>query len=201
MITEVFKTIQRPLYWFLLQTTREDPWERYPFRVPLHVYGAGSRRQFSWYLEGELDTPEMQVESLKGWLAECSYVTDDVLFNERDVWQHPITFERIRRGDCEDFSLWTWRKLLEQGYEAEFVAGWAVHPGEKYQGHAWVQFEYRGEELIFDPVVSDPSRMVLPVETVREWYIPQVSVDGALSRYVYGGHYNQLKPAWLEASM
>ena len=142
----------------------------------------------------------MELDGMKTWLIECKYVSDDTLFLERDVWQHPILFERLRHGDCEDFSLWTWRKLIEKGYDTEFVAGWVVQPGEVYQGHTWVLFREEGQTYVFDAVARDVSRMVLPLEEVRDWYVPQVSVDQQLQQYVYGGYYNQLKPAWTEAS-
>ncbi len=196
MMTRVVKTLRRPLYWFLLQTTRDNTWQRYPCRVPLHVYGAGSRRSFSWYLEGEIDSGEMQLEDMKGWLSDCQYVPDQVLFEERDVWQHPITFERLRRGDCEDFSLWTWRKLIETGKEVEFCAGWSIHPGEEYKGHTWVLFKERGETFLFDPVTVNPDQMVQPLDEVTQWYVPQVSVDERLNQFVYGGYYSRLRPGW-----
>ena len=179
-----------------MHTTGDDPWQRYPCPVPLHVYGAGSRRHFAWYLDGTTATPPMDPDTMKDWLTECRYERDDVLFNERDVWQHPITFEQLRRGDCEDFSLWTWRKLHESGYRAEFVAGWTVLPDEVYQGHAWVQFKDRGETWLFDPVVRDPGRMVRPLGEVAGDYVPQVSVDCSLDQFVYGGYYRTLKRDW-----
>ena len=196
MITRVVQTIQRPFYWFLLQTTRDRTWQRYRCQVPLHIYGAGSRKKFSWYLDGDLDSRVMDIKSIKHWLTGCQYVKDDVLFNERDVWQHPITFERLRKGDCEDFSLWVWRKLIECGYEAEFVAGWTIHPGEEYRGHTWVLFKEEEQQFLFDAVATDKKRMVRTLEDVSEWYVPQVSVDYKLTRYVYGGYYSQLKPIW-----
>ena len=79
------------------------------------MYGAGSRRKFSWYLEGAVDSGIMNLEEMKYWLSECEYVTDDELFNERDVWQHPITFERMRKGDCEDFSIGKYFSLISVG--------------------------------------------------------------------------------------
>ena len=196
MITRVVKTLQRPFFWFLLQTTRNESWQRYKCNVPLHVYGAGSRRKFDWYFEGETDTGEMHLDEMKYWLSHCEYVTDDELFNERDVWQHPITFERLRKGDCEDFSLWVWRKLVDQDMHAEFVAGWTVHPGELYQGHAWVMFRNDKETFLFDPVAEDQSRMVRKLSEVSEWYVPQVSIDHTMNQYVYGGYYSQLRPMW-----
>src|SRR5690348_3236184 len=48
--------------------------------------------------------------------ADCEYVRDPV--HERDFWQHPKTFEQLRKGDCEDHALWAWRKLTELGISA-----------------------------------------------------------------------------------
>lgn len=198
MIARVVKTLQRPIYWFLLRTTRDDTWQRYKCTVPIHIYGAGSRRKFNWYLEGAVDTGFMELPEMTRWLSDCQYVSDDELFNERDVWQHPITFERMRKGDCEDFSLWAWRKLVDQGFSAEFVAGWMVEPGEIYSGHTWVVFNHHGIQYLFDPVTRDRRRMIRRLSDVAGWYVPQVSVDHALTQYVYGGYYRQLRPGWGE---
>ncbi len=198
MLSTVVKTIQRPFYWFLLNTTRNHNWQKYRCDVPLHKYGAGSRKKFSWYLEGALGSGAMSLEHMKEWLFCCEYMSDDVLFSERDVWQHPVTFERLRQGDCEDYALWTWRKLVEQGFQTEFVAGWTIHPGEEYRGHAWVLF-YREEDIfIFDGVSKESETMIRPLAEVEEWYVPQVSVDHTLTRFVYGGYYSQLRTSWME---
>jgi hypothetical protein len=161
------------------------------------VYGAGSRRHFSWYLEGRSESEMACVDEMKTWLASCQYISDDVLFNERDVWQHPLTFERLKKGDCEDFSLWTWRQLVEKGYDAEFVAGWSIHPGGEYKGHTWVIYKDEGTSYLFDAVARDLDEMAKPLDSVREWYVPQVSVDQQLSQFVYGGYYDRLRAGWL----
>ncbi len=200
MMTRVVKSLQRPFYWFLLQTTQDNTWQKYACRVPLHVYGAGSRRCFSWYLDGAVDSGTMEIEEMKNWLSRCQYMADSELFDQRDVWQHPITFERLRRGDCEDYSLWTWRKLIENGIEAEFCAGWSIQPGEEYRGHTWVMFKEDNQQFLFDPVARNQHCMVQPLEEVADWYVPQVSVNGRLNQFVYGGYYDSLRPGWQEAS-
>ena len=138
----------------------------------------------------------MEINEMTHWLSDCDYVTDDELFNERDVWQHPITFERMRKGDCEDFSLWVWRKLIDRGYEVEFVAGWAVEPGEVYTGHTWVVYHEQGVRYLLDPVATDRRRMIRQLSDVESWYVPQVSIDHNLVQYVYGGYYRQLRQDW-----
>ncbi len=195
------------MYRLLLATTRTHthPWERYACDVPIHAFGAGSHHPFSWYFSGQLATPAASVNELSDWLEGCSYRRDADQFNAADLWQHPTHFERRREGDCEDFSLWTWRKLVEMGCEAEFVAGWVraeaskpgdTQPGDSLVGHTWVQYRDAGQTLVFDPVVRDPGRVVLPLEKVAPTYIPQVSVDQTFQGYVYGGYLTTLHARW-----
>jgi hypothetical protein len=49
---------------------------------------------------------------VRNFLVGCTYVSDTELFGKRDYWQPPEDFEKRRKGDCEDFALWTWRQLL-----------------------------------------------------------------------------------------
>src|SRR5262245_59784941 len=100
-----------------------DAWERIPSRIPADRFGLGSTRRFEWYFEGPSALAVQSVEDLCSWLSDCEYVTDAELFQERDFWQHPHTFELIRKGDCEDYALWAWRKLAEMGIDAELVIG------------------------------------------------------------------------------
>src|SRR5262245_57744122 len=104
-------------------TASESPWDRVAVTVPAKAFGPGSRRHFSHYLHGESSVRVDSIDDMVEWLLQCQYVTDVDLFKERDLWQHPSAFEALRRGDCEDFALWTWRKLGEVGIEAEFYVG------------------------------------------------------------------------------
>ena len=79
-------------------------------------------------------------------LKACQYAEDKTLFDKADFWQHPVDFEQKRQGDCEDFSLWAWRKLCEMGINAEFVTG----EERKGGGHAWVTFELDGQEFLLE---------------------------------------------------
>src|SRR5262245_32721587 len=101
----------------------ESAWDRVPMRVPASVFGGGSRRPFADYFEGESRVAVQTVDDIVDWLQGCQYISDAELFHERDYWQHPGAFEELRRGDCEDFALWTWRKLGEIGIDAEFYVG------------------------------------------------------------------------------
>src|SRR5579864_5062851 len=55
------------------------------------------------------------VEEVRQFLKGCRAVSDEELFGKRDYWQPPEQFEKLKAGDCEDFSFWTWRQLLAMG--------------------------------------------------------------------------------------
>ena len=93
----------------------DDPWARSPAVLPTRAFGRGSVRDFRWYFERESEVPVRSIDEVCDWLLGCAYVSDRELFNESDFWQHPGTFERLRQGDCEDYALWAWRKLVELG--------------------------------------------------------------------------------------
>jgi hypothetical protein len=99
----VLKFLLEPVLWLILRKLRvDDPWERFSHRVPLHIYGGGSRRDFSWYFEGDSAVSVQSLEEIQEWLLGCEYAHDMHLFQESDFWQHPRTFEQLRKGDCEE---------------------------------------------------------------------------------------------------
>ena len=167
--------------------TVQDRWNRYPEAIPLRAYGKGAQREFSWYLSGESSVEVNSLDEIMNWLAACTYMRDRDLFLEADYWQHPCVFEALRRGDCEDFALWAWRKLARLGYVAEFVAGRVQHEGV-HRGHAWVLIRADDQTYLFDPVLRAQAAMVVPLNEVAAVYIPEVSVDTKLTQYVYAGY-------------
>jgi hypothetical protein len=60
----------------------------------------------------------------------------------------PEEFERRRMGDCDDFALWTWRALLDLGFDARLVCG---RYGHYRSGHAWVTFSNGGRTFLLEP--------------------------------------------------
>jgi predicted transglutaminase-like cysteine proteinase len=60
---------------------------------------------------------------IRKFLKECQYVYDIEQFEKKDYWLPPEEFEKTKKGDCEDFSLWTWRQLMNLGYKCRFVGG------------------------------------------------------------------------------
>ncbi len=181
----------RPVHRRLLQYIPvEDPWELVTSRfVAPNVFGPGSRRQFSWYLEGESAVNVTAVDDVCQWLFECQYLPDTHLFQEIDHWQHPVTFEHLRKGDCEDHALWAWRKLIELGHRPQFFVGqWLTGGGDHLDLHAWVVFERDGERMLFEATVKDRDGMVRPLRELREAYRPHFSVDYTFTMRAHEGY-------------
>jgi hypothetical protein len=152
------------------------------------MFGEGVRHGFDWVFEGESDVAVATFEDVLAWLAECRYETDASLFQEADYWQHPRTFERLRRGDCEDFALWAWRKMIELRMDADLVVGRRVPPGSENSRHAWILFRDRGDEYVFEPVIRDPAMAIRHVSSVRAEYIPEFGVTGDRRRFYFAGY-------------
>ena len=165
-----------------------DPWMRLPYEAPLVMFGDGARHGFDWVFEGETEVAVSTLDEIITWLGECRYETDTSLFREADYWQHPRTFEQLRRGDCEDFASWAWRKLIELGIDAELVIGRRVPPTTDDSRHAWIIFRQDGDEFVFEPVVQERSATVRPVDAVRGEYIPEFGVSRDRRRFFFAGY-------------
>jgi hypothetical protein len=176
----------------------EDPWERIDSRFSLRVLGSGARHEFAWYFEGESAVPIGSLHDLRSWLRGCRYVSDPQLFHERDYWQHPRTFEQLKRGDCEDFALWAWRKLVELGYDADLVFGRCAPLDPSGSGHAWVIFRREGVTHVMEPADARHEDWVRPLDEVRNSYIPHFGVTGRRERYTFSGWLISLSQGWGE---
>jgi hypothetical protein len=120
---------------------------------------------------------------LRRFLANCKYVSDEEQFGQRDYWQPPEQFEQTKRGDCEDFALWTWRQLLHLNFPARLALGSAGRYGE---GHAWVTFEKGGKTYLVEPL-SWPLGLRLPrLSVVR--YKPKFSMSWDGEKVSYFEH-------------
>jgi Bacterial transglutaminase-like cysteine proteinase BTLCP len=184
---------RRLLSWFFRVTRRfwplDAPWQRVAFRVPVAAFGPGSRRHFGHYFEGESRVRIQSIDEIVEWLLNCQYVTDRTLFNEIDLWQHPSSFEALRRGDCEDFALWTWRKLAELGIDAEFFVGRVMNVEEPDvdRQHAWVVFCVDDAEFLFEPAARSRELMIRELTEAMPEYVPHFAVDGRLRTFAFGG--------------
>jgi Bacterial transglutaminase-like cysteine proteinase BTLCP len=157
----------------------ESAWDPVPMRVPAGAFGPGSQQPFTAYFEGESRVRVGSIDDIVHWLQTCEYVTDFELFHERDVWQHPGAFERRRRGDCEDFALWAWRKLAEVGVDAEFCVGRVICDDRPQidRQHAWVIFHVDETAFLFEPAARIRSSMIRPLADAMGEYVPHFAVN------------------------
>lgn len=121
------------------------------------------------------------LQDVRGFLRGCHYVSDQEQFGQYDYWNPPDDFEVRRHGDCDDFSLWVWRQLVDMGYaDVRFVVG---RSGRLNIGHAWVQYSRDGRAYLLDPLRGYFSPWLPRLATVG--YRPEVSVgwDGNRLRY------------------
>jgi hypothetical protein len=197
--------VRRVLAWLLDPLARliarcvsvEDPWERTTMRVPIALFGTGGRRDFGWYFEGDSKVRVQTLADIQEWLAGCEYVSDSHLFHEADYWQHPRTFEQLRRGDCEDFALWAWRKMLELKYDADFVCGRTIRqdqevgsaPGADSSRHAWIVYRSGGKTYLFEPTQGDRVCAVQELELVRHKYMPEFGVNASRRTFCFTGYF------------
>jgi hypothetical protein len=168
---------------------RESVWERVTMRVPERAFGPGSQQPFAEYFEGKSDVRVGSIDDIVAWLQTCEYVSDLELFHERDVWQHPAAFEQRRRGDCEDFALWAWRKLAELGIDAEFCVGRVICDDrpQLHRQHAWVVYRIDGSAFLFEPAARTPSKMIRPLDDAMCEYVPHFAVNRTFDTNAFVG--------------
>lgn len=172
-----------------------DAWTHVRCRVPPWVFGPGAPPDFRWCFESETNVRVRSVNELCEWLRGCRYAYDRDVFVTSDYWQHPRTFELIRRGDCEDHAMWAWRKLREIGFPAWLVVGRVNWPHAAGHTHVWVQFTRgEGEEVVLEAAAKDGSPMIRTVDEVRDEYRPHFAVEhGTFWTRVYGGFLENLE--------
>ena len=123
------------------------------------------------YLSQPLAANCQSLVEVRDFLRECSYVSDLEQFNQEDYWLPPEEFEKRKKGDCEDFSLWTWRQLIEMGYKTRFVVG---RSGKYGEAHAWVTYQEDEKHYLFEPLFTIVNQMP-QLSTVR--YKPKYSCE------------------------
>lgn len=189
MIRRAFAWLVSPLWRMFIRVIPEgDPWERIAVAPDLRMYGSGARFDFPKYLAGPSNVSVTSIGEIQDWLLGCKYESDEVLFAESDFWQHPATFERLRAGDCEDFALWAWRKLIELGVDAEIITGYRPEGSELGGRHAWIVFRQEGAEYLFEPTCPTKEEMIRPLADVRNGYLPELGADRAGHRFGFTGY-------------
>jgi len=111
------------------------------------------------------------LEDVRQFLRSCRGVSDKELFGKEDYWQPPEEFEKRKAGDCEDFSLWTWRQLLSMGLDARVVFG---RHGRYGIGHAWVMFFQDDKCFLVEPQARGLGLRLPRLSTLH--YEPKFSV-------------------------
>ena len=186
--------ILRPVFYLGLRFMHWEPWERLRHGIAPPQFGAGSHHDFRWYFEGQSTVSVKDMAAICEWLADCEYVRDPDLFQERDFWQHPMTFEQLRKGDCEDHALWAWRKLTELGIPAEFYVGrWRTENGREPGFHAWVVCKHEGTQYLLETTAATGAAILRPLAEVRDEYIPHFAIDARFNSVAFGGYMLYLK--------
>jgi hypothetical protein len=163
-----------------------DVWQATYQNLPLKFYGGGAHHNFDYYYTRSSKVDVSSIDEIMQWLLGCEYVPDQEQFKVRDHWQHPSDFEETRKGDCEDFALWAWRKLVELGHDAEFMVGKWIHDG-RAGTHAWVFLRLEGKEYVFESTGRGIDRILKGHSLVRDSYVPFASVDSQMRKKVYKG--------------
>ncbi len=109
-----------------------EPYLGTPMYTLFHVKDVAKKT-----LKAESDFPVRALKHLGKFLRKCKYVSDRDLFDKTDYWQLPDQFEKNRKGDCEDFSLWSWRKFLDLGEDARFTYGSQDGGGHSRYQRGW----------------------------------------------------------------
>lgn len=128
------------------------------------------------------------LEGMRQFLCKCRAVSDEELFGKLDYWQPPEEFEKRKAGDCEDFSLWTWRQLLMMGYDARVVFG--TH-GRYGIGHAWAMFFQDGKCFLVEPQARFLGLKLPRLSTLG--YEPKFSVSWNGEAFRYYAHKSDAK--------
>ena len=105
------------------------------------------------YVSQPLTVKCKNLAEVREFLRGCKGVSDREQFGREDYWQPPEHFEQSQKGDCDDFALWTWRQLLDLGYDCRVVFG---QYGRYRTGHAWVQFTSSGDTFLVEPQLKEP---------------------------------------------
>jgi hypothetical protein len=189
-LRSLLRKVARPVLLRLVRVIPvEDAWEKSEQYISSKQFGSGCVREWPWFFEGQSSVQVKSVEDICRWLSECRYAHDKAVFNEKDFWQHPVTFETTRTGDCEDHALWGWRKLVELGYAAEFVRGCYFDGRDLHRtAHAAVIFTQNGRRYFMDAVAKEGrTRMVMPISAARTLFCPECSVDSFFKTHRYAG--------------
>jgi hypothetical protein len=168
-----------------------DPWEELSVSLPLKYYADGLQDDFPVYLRGPSNIAAQSLDEICDWLDQCTYQTDREQFG-REHWQHLLEFEDRRVGDCDDYAIWAWRKLIDLGYDARLVVGKSLPIANPLIGHVWVVYRAEDRLYLLDGTAARDS-MVRSLDDARTEYRPEYGADARGRRYAYSGALLTLK--------
>ena len=148
-----------------------DAFGRKVLRPDLRRRGVHPTFPMGRYVSQPLAVKCTTISDVRQFLTTCRAVSDEKLFGKKDYWQPPEHFEQLRKGDCDDFALWTWRQFLAMGYDARVVFG---RHGRYGTGHAWVTFESQGKVFLVEPQYRYLGHTFPRLSTLQ--YHPKLSV-------------------------
>ena len=163
-----------------------DALGRKTFRPDLRRKGLNPTFPMGRYVGQPLTVKCESIQDVRRFLLTCRAVSDEEQFGKEDYWQPPEHFERTKRGDCEDFALWTWRQFLALGYDARFVVG---RHGRYGIGHAWVEYFEHGKCFLVEPQMGIVSDKIPRLTTLR--YHPTTSVAWDGTKISFYSHEDQ----------
>jgi transglutaminase superfamily protein len=135
------------------------------------------------FLSQPLSVKCENIHDIRKFLRECHYEYDIDQFGKDDYWLPPEEFEKTKKGDCEDYSLWVWRQLMNLGYKCRFVAG---HSGKYGNGHAWVTLQKDGKDYLVEPLIGSCFKRLPRLNMIR--YEPETSVEWDGEKLYYFKH-------------
>ena len=148
------------------------------------LFGTGSERPMSRYLEDETAVDINSLDELSTWLQSCQYERDINQFKRADHWLLPSEFEQRKVGDCEDHALWAWQKLKRLGIPAEFVTGTMMTHRNELGGHAWIMLRKENQLYVYE-TVDKAGSMLKPWDEAKEKYFPGLSINHNLQTFHY----------------
>lgn len=167
----------------------KDNWKYSDVKFSLNTLGYKCRKDISWYFSGKSEVEIKDIQELCNWLIETEHEPEI----NAGIWKHPSEFEKSKKGNCVDSSLWAWRKLTELGLNSEFIVGERNLDGTPKQ-HAWVVYEGSDKNrMLIETVSKDIERMLYSVNNVDKLYIPWASVDNNFQNRLYGGYCSAIK--------
>jgi hypothetical protein len=138
------------------------------------------------YVSQPLTVKCANLADVRRFLSACKGVSDRDQFGREDYWQPPEQFEETKKGDCEDFALWTWRQLIDLGYDARVVFG---RQGRYGIGYAWVEFFTKDKCYLVEPQLGFLGEAMPRLGTLH--YHPKLSVAWNKGKLCYYQHADQ----------